>query len=259
MYCNANFDLGKLSDKARIDNMLEKISTDFFKDFGIIPYIGVEIEFYLKNDDISGAPFTIKKEKGKFQYEIDLDPTSDLTSYVSSIETAKSKLKSWRNDIDFSPKPFQEDYGNSMHFHVNFLNRFGENHFDDLGNLHIAASALCHFLISHFAIFAPEEDCYKRFDHKFMAPTCVSYGGNNRTVAIRIPSLGPKRLEHRVSSPTTDSYLAIYYILNAIYSAMQNPSEITEYNKIHGNAFDEQYRATKFPSSLEDAYNKLFS
>lgn len=247
------FDLSKLSDKARKDNILEKISDDFLKDFGIIPHIGVEIEFYLKNDDILNAPLVIKKEKGKYQYEIDLPPTSDLKAYVDSIEEAKLKLTQWRKDVIFTPKPFPDDYGNSMHFHVNFLNQLGENHFDSSENLELAASGLCHFLIQHFPIFAPMADCYARFDHKFMAPTCVSYGGNNRTVAIRVPSLGPKRLEHRVSSPTTDSYLAIYYILEAIYSSMKSPSKIDIYKKIYGNAFEDQYNMRKFPQNIEEA------
>lgn len=233
--------------------MLSNLINKIMQDFAIIPVIGVEIEFYLKNDDLSNPPFPLKKEKGMFQYEIDLAPSSDVLSYINDIETAKILLQNWREDVDFSPKPYKDDYGNAMHFHINFLTKEGKNFFDNIENINIAAASLCHYLLPNFLIFANTEDSYLRFDHKFMAPNYICFGGNNRSVAVRIPEIGVKRLEHRVSSPITDSYLAIFSILNSIYLGVRDPSHIARYEKIYGNAFDKQYDLEKFPENIEVA------
>ncbi len=248
-----NIDLEKLSDQARKNNLLENLCQSLLKDFGLIPCVGVEIEFYSNKNDTSDAPFLLKKEKGNKQYEIDLPPLQDMLSCVRQIEEAKIKLKSWDPTIDFSSKPLPGDYGSAMHFHVNFLKSREENYFDDQSHLELAARSLCHYMLSCFMIFAPSEEDYKRFDPKFMAPSNVSFGGNNRSVAIRIPSLIPKRLEHRISSPLADAYLAIFAILKAIYLGLKNPSAISFHDKIYGNAFDEQYGLEPFPASLKEA------
>lgn len=257
MFKTTNIDIQKLSDHAKKNNLLENLCTSLLKDFSLIPCIGVEIEFYSNKNDISNAPFTFKKEKGKNQFEIDLPPIQDMISCVNQIEEAKIKLKSWDHDIDFRSKPISDDYGNAMHFHVNLLTIKNENYFDDPAKLELAARSLCHYMLSSFAIFAPNDDDYTRFDPKFMAPCNVSFGSNNRSVAVRIPNLVPKRLEHRVSSPLADSYLAIFVILKAIYSGIKNPTIISSHNKIYGNAFDEQYGLTPFPKNLKESMTML--
>ncbi len=247
------YNIQKLSDKAKKDNILPKLISKIRKELSIIPIIGVEIEFYLQDDNISNAPLELKKEKGKFQYEIDLPPSDDIIDYISRINTAKNLLTEWRDDINFSPKPYLDDYGNSMHLHVNFLTNKGMNFFDNIDNINIAASSLCHYLLQHLLVFANTQDSYLRFDHKFMAPSHICFGSNNRSVAVRIPESGSKRLEHRVSSPVTDPYLAIFAILQGIYLGLKEPSHINKYVKIYGNAFDSQYNLEKLPENIEIA------
>ena len=86
-----------------------------------------------------------------------------------------------------------------------------------------------------------------------MAPSHVCFGGNNRSVAIRVPEAYPRRLEHRVSSPITDSYLAICAILQALYLGIDKPSSISSHGKIYGNAFLEQYNLQPLPKNLKEA------
>ena len=55
------------------------------------PCIGVEIEFYLSpNINISDLEsileIQIKKEKGNYQFEIDLAPSIDLINYAKKID-----------------------------------------------------------------------------------------------------------------------------------------------------------------------------
>lgn len=247
--------LKKISDKARKNNLLSNICKQLKLEYGFIPCIGVEIEFYIEKEaDLTNSKFVIKKEKGAGQYEIDIAPHTDMDLLVKAIKDAKDELTRQYNNIIFHPKPFIDDYGNAMHFHINFLTDNGDNYFSNQKHLQKAASSLCHYLTQTFLVFAPHETHYMRYKD-FMAPTHISYGGNNRTVAIRTPDMIPKRLEHRVASPNTDSYLVIFTILKSIYLGLKNPTDIKIYNKIYGNAYDEQYGLEKFPESIDIAYN----
>ncbi|MFP3017458.1 MAG: palindromic element RPE1 domain-containing protein [Candidatus Tisiphia sp.] len=122
----------------------------------------------------------------------------------------------------------------------------------------LMGQSICHYMLDTFLIFMPNEDDYLRLDKNFMAPTNVSFGNNNRTVALRIPDLSPKRLEHRIANPLTDPYLAIFTILNSIFLGLKFPDKINNINKIYGNAFDQQYNLVSFPKSITEAL-KLFN
>jgi glutamine synthetase len=94
-----------------------------------------------------------------------------------------------------------------------------------------------------------------------MNPTNISIGKNNRTTCIRIPYSLPKRIEHRLSYPDIDLYIAIYVIVKSIYNGLKNPKSIPHYDIIYGNAFDAQYNCKPFPKSLREAkdlFNKDF-
>ena len=123
-----------------------------------------------------------------------------------------------------------------MHIHFNFLeNNEAEKY----------AKILCHYLPQTIDSFLQKKEDYERLDKKFMAPTHISNGGNNRTTLIRIPDLAPKRLEHRLASADAEPYKVIYAILYSIYSGLKNPEQITKLDKTFGNAYDPQYNLTK--------------
>jgi glutamine synthetase len=239
----------KISDRIKKHNLLKTVCARLKQEFGLLQCLGVEIEFYLSNE-YSGSD--LKAEKGKYQYEIDLPPKTDMFGLIQDIEDAKKHLQIAHPDINFHPKPFIDDYGSAMHFHINFLGGDGSNYFDDDQNISHVANSLCHYLIPTFFIFAPTTSHYVRYEG-LMAPTHVCWGPNNRTVAIRIPNEHPRRLEHRISSPMTDCHLAIFAILQSIYLGLKYPLQIKHYAKIYGNAFDTQYHLTPLPKSAEEA------
>ena len=249
-----------LSQKAREDNLLTKICTNMKKNLALVPVVGVEIEFYATKELDLPRKYNLKKEKGQNQFEIDISPHSDLVQLVLEIEATKNYLLEVALNSDavvsFHPKLHENDYGNAMHFHVNFLNENGDNIFESSTALENAARSLCYFMLDTFLIFAPEDYHYNRFitGRGMMAPTHISYGGNNRTVAIRIPDASPKRLEHRISSPETDSYIALCAIMQSIYLGMQNLEYTANHSKIYGNAHDEQYNLVSLPKDLNEAY-----
>ena len=248
-----------LGIKLRKHKLLERIYNLFLQQH-LIPKIGVEIEFFLnKNGNVKSLEtqlgLKITKEKGVNQYELELPATTDICSIPQNINHVKCRLKEQTlNQVLFEAKPYHDDYGNSMHFHVNFL-RKTHNYFSDIKKISNAAESVCHYMLSTFLIFAPQKRDYDRFDKKFLAPTHVCFGNNNRTVAVRIPDKYPRRLEHRLSNPLTDPYLALFVILKSIYLGfIRNESQKSTFYKVYGNAFDPQYNLDSLPKDLHSAY-----
>lgn len=243
--------MNTLPDNQQKYNLLEGIKNELQNNFGLTACVGVEIEFYLSDVvDISVLEkmigHVIKAEKGQNQYEMDLLPSQDLVEYAKYIKLAREKVVQAAKDLggyaDFSSKPYINDYGSSMHIHLNFL---------EDKDIEKYAQILCYYLSDDISVFLPQEEDWNRLDEKFMAPTHVCYGGNNRTVAIRIPDSMPKRLEHRVSAASADPAAVIYAILTAITKGLSSSIDTKAYSKIFGNAFDEQYDLARIsPSTI---------
>ncbi|WP_410521006.1 glutamine synthetase [Candidatus Tisiphia endosymbiont of Beris chalybata] len=256
--------IDKLSDHLRKYNALEKLMHELQIDYGLIACIGVEIEFYLSNNvDLCQFEHLLGmkliKEKGKNQFEVNLPPTTNIINYIEDINKVRYKITMVANQlqskVNFRAKPFLDDYGSSMHFHLNFIDTSATHINHEF--LNKVASSIGHYMIETFLVFMSYEEDYLRLDKNFMAPINVSFGNNNRTVALRIPASYPKRLEHRIANPLTNIYLAIFTILNSIYLGLKSPREINNLPKIYGNAFDEQYNLLPLPKTLADAL-KLF-
>lgn len=235
----------KLPDLVKQYNLLSTLQHRFKNELGLTACVGVEIEFYLKDiNDISlleqKIGQKIKEEKGKNQYEIDLEPSEDLVIGAKHVSKIRQKIidsaKALGGEADFSSKPFKDDYGSSMHVHLNFLE-------DD--NIEKYAKILCHFLPETIDAFLPKKEDYLRLDSEFMAPTHISYGGNNRSVLIRIPDSLPKRLEHRLPAADADLASILCAMLISIEKGLKNPELIEDLPKIFGNAFDPQYNLKK--------------
>ena len=98
---------------------------------------------------------------------------------------------------------------------------------------------------------------------KFTAPVNLSFGADNRSCAIRIPSNSlaqknnyGKRLEYRVASASADPALCLSAILSAILFGIENDLKIAE--QLHGNAFDQQYQLKAICQNLAQAQENFF-
>ncbi len=226
-------------------NQLRILQQKFQKQLKLTPVMGAELEFYLSdNIDIQKLGqeigFDIEKERGGGQYEIQFLPHQDLVLLAQLIENTRKNIieycaakNGWAN---FNSKPYIDDFGSSMHVHINFLE---DNDIEKYANI------LCHSLRDYIDFCLPLAEDYQRLDHKFMAPTHVCWGGNNRSVMIRIPDAFPKRIEHRLPSSSADPALLFYGLLNVIKQALYTQNDIVEFPKIYGNAFDLQYNLQK--------------
>ena len=237
-----------------------------YRNFCLKLELGVEIEFYLHDcDDIEKFKAIyedkIISERGKNQYEINLDKTSNLITACNSFYSAKNKLISAANEsnylIDFAAKPINGDYGSAAHYHLTLLDDNSVNIFGIDGNSHFMESIIASLLEltnpSLYLLTAASASDFERFIPNFMAPINLSWGGNNRTTLIRIPDCSKKykRIEFRLPSSTAPIEYIIIFLLIAVMEGLK--CEKTPPNKIYGNAADGQYKLTPLLANLIEA------
>ena len=231
--------------RSKLEKMLEKFISNIF----FYPVMGAELEFYHESlvvkDAIEKALSMsldiddIYTEEGKFQYEVSFSKTTNIIKLACDIEKFKQII-----DGDFSAKPYEDDYGSAMHIHLSLLdaeqnNVFAKNGENESLSMNYAIAGLLDTMLDNMAVFAPNANCYNRLSKGKSAPSTVSWGGNNRTVALRLPptTLDPynRRIEHRVSSSDADAYLVIYAVLDGVYKGLLN-KKMPKYPKIYGDA-----------------------
>ena len=262
---------------------------------GIEMMVGTEVEFYLFKLDEKGEPtsetfdkagymdiapedhgenirreicFTLEQmgispeashhEEGPGQNEIDFHYSDALTA-ADNVATFKwiVNTKAAANGLyaDFSPKPIVGQAGNGMHINISYRPAAG-NSGKDTENLlpNILGGILKH--IDEITYFLNSTDnSYNRLGAS-KAPEYISWGKENRSTLIRVPSsTGTKRLELRSPDPLCNTYLALTLLIEAAIEGIKNkiePSaETTE------NLFDEniakQTTLKALPKSLAEA------
>ena len=126
----------------------------------------------------------------------------------------------------FMPKPFGSLTGNGMHIHQSLWTLDGQPLFDDdTDRLGLSKTAYSYIggLIAHgramAGVICPTVNSYKRIgvgaplSGSTWAPAYVAYGGNNRSLMLRVPEAG--RVEHRGVDGSANPYLAATVLLAA--------------------------------------------
>ena len=170
----------------------------------IIVRWGFELEFYLLSRECVDRlmkMFDIVEEKGSEQYEYNSPCFDDPIELITHLEDIKRKIREFADKysaVYFTPKPFKKDYGSSMHIHLNLFSLANkQNLFKKESFLQRVVFGILEKVIVNIDNLITKNDL-ERFDRKFMAPTHVCWGRNNRTVLIRIPEIGEKRKEIRI-------------------------------------------------------------
>ncbi len=247
--------------------ILEDAWLDFKSATSFVPVIAAEIEFYLKGDlpedileklvnELQKSElkiFDIKEEEGDGQFEVSLQHTENIVKLADDICLCRDLITNFAKEkkltADFSAKPYANDYGSSMHFHISLHDENGRNIFTKINDdetifMQQSLAGLLAHIPESMAIFAPDKNARARYVAKFDAPTTISWGGNNRTVALRLPttSTEPKkrRIEHRLPAANVNPYDCIKAILAGINFGLVSELEL-EHLKIWGNAALEQY------------------
>lgn len=168
------------------------------------------------------GPYQNDHEDANGQFEMnwtydDALVTADRHAFFKYMVKAIAEKHGMR--ATFMPKPFSHLTGNGCHTHLSVWNLEGDtNLFDDpqgklgvsslgyqfIGGVLHSASALC-------ALTNPTVNSYKRINAPVTlsgatwSPNTISYSGNNRTHAIRIPE--PGRFEFRLADGAANPYL----------------------------------------------------
>ena len=265
-----------------MSNLLSRITQQFAANTGFAPLVSAEIEFYLPSDVQREAcdvllekagieTYGLEKERGDNQYELALKKPTTALEIAEQVVAIKKLFP----EGNFLAKPFADQPGSGLHIHLSLLDKEGRNPFaktgaeDESAAMRYAVAGLLRGMVEGFAIFAPHAESYARFSAEPLrygvynnAPVNVSWGGNNRTTALRIPASSAwpqaRRIEHRVAGADADPFAVIGAILLAAQQGLLAQQEPPE--KIWGNATDRQYAPLAgFPKTLEEAqkiYNK---
>lgn len=263
-----------------ISGLLENIQS-FFKNKNYIPCIGIEIEFY-SLDKIPNVEefykkiynfssknniniYEIEQERGIGQFEIKFQPYQNITKLIIDFNLLKNFLLNNFN-ITFYDLPFKNDCGSALQINLTLIDKNTQkNLFSRNENKTQESKLLLNSvagLLKTTNLFLPfylsktkNTDRLNKFTNmslytngKIPAPTCNSWGINNRTCSIRIPI--PKniyqfdnyfknddenrRLEFRVPSAEADLTFVLFCILDAVAFGIKNDLEPIEatYNNV---------------------------
>jgi glutamine synthetase len=134
----------------------------------------------------------------------------------------------------FLAKPYPDDTGAGMHWHVSLQDRHGRNAF--AGGDGQPSETLRHFVggwqasvRGATAIYAPYVNSYVRYAAPDSSPASADWSGDNRGVAIRIPhsDTANLRLENRLPGADVNPYLALAVMLGAGLEGLRQRLEPT--------------------------------
>ena len=241
--------------------------TERLAELGYHAEVGVEIEFFLL--DPAGQPLGGSVHCYSLEKANDLDPvltsvTEGLAGYVP-VEAVSTEYGPGQVEINirhrdplgaaddgfrlkyavralaraagarvtFMAKPFQGLSGSSMHLHVS-LWRDGEPAFAPGAGaenplMRAAIAGVVRHLPAITVFGAPSINSYKRFEARSYAPATATWGGDNRTAAVRSLVDGDRstRIELRTPGADANPYWAVASLLAAVIAGIEDGEEVT--------------------------------
>lgn len=166
------------------------------------------------------------------QYEINLahvpDPLLAADQAVLFKRAVQGVARKHGLQATFAAKPYPAEAGSGLHLHVSLLDRAGSNVFD--GGAALASESLRHAIGGALAtmpdamsLFAPSVNSFRRYKANNFVPVSRSWGFENRSAAIRVPT-GPgsaRRIELRTPGADANPYLALAGLLAGIQHGLE--------------------------------------
>jgi len=177
-------------------------------------------------------------ETGPGQYEISLRYNDPIT-IADHILMTQHIIRIWahKNNLTatFMPKPLLGESGNGMHIHFNLYDiKYNKNAFYDKNDQNKLSRVAQHFIAGILnrvcemnLLLNPSVNSYQRLVPGYGAPTCLSWGMNNRSALIRIPQVNNNKFnsvrgELRSSDGSANPYLLLSAVLKAGLLGIQN-------------------------------------
>ncbi len=204
----------------------------------------------LETAKIQGIPAdTVIAEYAPGQFEVNLNYGNDILEAVDNAVLLKrliaSVAKKYDMEATFMAKPYIDQAGSGMHLHLSLM-KDGENIFaadDPTQNpmLRWAIGGLIDLADATQAFLTPSINSFRRLAPSAFAPTSKTWGYDNRTVALRIPSgsMESTRIEHRLSGADTNPYLGTAVLLAGVTEGILNKIEPPA--PIEGNSYDQEH------------------
>lgn len=173
------------------------------------------------------------------------DALGAMDELIRYKRTVKGTAQQFGLQACFMAKPFADRAGSGMHLHVSLTDANGNNLFassDPAGTplLRHAIGGLLHGMGDAVALFCPNANSFRRFQTNSYAPMAPTWGINNRTVSVRIPT-GPapsRHLEHRVCGADANPYLTAAAVLAAMHRGIRERLEPGD--AVTGNGYRQQ-------------------
>jgi glutamine synthetase len=267
----------KIKNQSLVRKALTRINANLTTAIAGDILMGAELEFYFLGDIKKFSNLLmhtelfdkiclrgIEAEKGLNQYEIRFAVCQNAVTLAQHIIIAKEILANTATklgfEVDFSAKPFRDQPGSALHLHLSLqsqgVNLFiGEDNKESL-LFNMAVAGLCKIMPASMIFFAHQAKDFARFVPYANAPVNVSWGGNNRTVSLRIPCNINKRIEHRLACANADPYYAILAFLIGVDYGIRNKLNLRE-KKIYGRAYDKCYNLVSLPNNIFSAARKF--
>lgn len=208
---------------------------------------------------------TLMSEYAPGQFELTLAHRDDALRAVDEAVLLKRLLRGVAAKhgllVTFMAKPFTQHAGSGMHLHVSLVDDGGVNLFaatDPAGSplLRQALGGLHQTMAESLLVFAPNGNSYRRFQNESYAPTAVSWGINNRSVSLRVPTGPPssRHIEHRIAGADANPYLAAAAVLAGVERGVAlglDPGP-----PVTGNGYAALAQATGLPRTWHEAIER---
>jgi len=216
---------------------------------------------------VQGIPAsTVSSEFAPGQFEINLNYTDNILKAADDASLLRRVIKETaikhEYEATFLSKPFINEAGSGMHVHISLFDENNKNIFSDEDNndtkeLLYSIGGLQNMMFDSFALFASNQNAYRRFEPDIFVPVNTSWGHNNRSVAFRIPVSNnkAKRIEHRVAGAEANAYLVLASILSGIEDGLVNKIKASDPREDNACIDPDP----KMPKSIDQALVKLES
>eukprot|EP00752_Nemacystus_decipiens_P018977 g17033.t1 len=163
------------------------------------------------------------------QYEVNLkhrDPLGAADDAVMLKRLITQIARAQGTKITFMAKPFADHPGNGLHVHASLSDKSGPIFADPekgTAKLHHAVQGLLSTMVEAQLGFVHTYNGFRRMEPGSYAPASLSWGENNRSVAIRLPEAEPsaRRLEHRLAGADANPYLVTALVLAGMMKGLE--------------------------------------
>jgi len=202
-------------------------------------------------------------ESATGQYEVNFRPGEPLAQADAVFRfkrLAREMARRHGCQATFMAKPYPNEPGTGMHWHVSLSDAHGHNIFSAADNS--AHPRLAHFIggwqasaPGAMAMLAPYAHSYLRIARPDASPASADWGHDDRRVAFRIPQSNPanRRLEHRLPGGDANPYLALALMLGTGRIGMQQQREPSPAR----GCSEANSAAALLPQNLDDALAAL--